>query len=289
MAGNYLLWYIEEIKYGGTVLFIISMEEGDFLKKSICIETIFTEVPFEERFEVAKHNGFDYVEFWSWKDKDLDKIKQICEKTDIKISAFSGDQDYSLIDPNHSDRYISFIKESIEAAKYLNCDILVIHSNALGPEGQVINDYSDLSNMKKAGTALKVLKELAPIVEKENVTLVLEALNTKVDHEGNFLYTTKDSAELVELVDSQNIKILYDIYHMQIMEGDVTMTLQKYLDKMGYIHIADVPGRHEPGTGEINYANVMKTLRNINYSGFIGFELFPLNTSQEAIKAIKGL
>jgi len=257
--------------------------------RSVCIETIFTEVPFEERFELAKQSGFDYVEFWSWKDKDIDKIKQLCKKIDIKISSFSGDQDFSLIDPSHSDKYISFIKESIEAAKYLNCNFLVIHSNALDSNGLVINDYRHLSYCKKIGTALNVLKELVSIVERENITLVLEALNTKVDHVGNFLCTTKDSAELVELVNSQNIKILYDVYHMQIMEGDIITTLQNYIDKIAYIHIADVPGRHEPGTGEINYKNVIKALETLNFEGVVGLELFPLETSYEAIKAVQNI
>jgi hydroxypyruvate isomerase len=257
--------------------------------KSVCIETIFTEVPFKDRFELAKQNGFDYVEFWSWKDKDIDEIKQICDRVGIKISSFSGDQNYSLIDPNHSEKYISFIKESIETAKYLNCNFLVIHSNALDPQGLVINDYSKLSDYKKIGTALKVLKELAPIVERENITLVLEALNTKVDHVGNFLCNTKTSAELVEMVNSLNIKILYDIYHMQIMEGDIITTLRNYIDRIAYIHIADIPGRHEPGTGEINYNNVIKALNVLKFEGVVGFELFPKNNSHEAIKAIQSI
>jgi hydroxypyruvate isomerase len=259
------------------------------MKKSICIETIFTEVPFEERFPLVREAGFDYIEFWSWKDKDIIKIKALCEENNLKIASFSGDKNYSLIDESHVQPYIDFIKESIEAAKFLNCENLVIHSNALGEMGRVVNHYNELSSYKKFGTMLNVLKALAPIAEKEKITLVVEALNTEVDHAGNFLAFTRDSAEAVRLVNSPYIKVLYDVYHMQIMEGNIIDTLEKYIDTIAYIHIADVPGRHEPGTGEINYFNVMDTLRALKYDRTIGFELFPLNNSKEAVEAIKKL
>ncbi|MCR4431915.1 MAG: TIM barrel protein [Tepidanaerobacteraceae bacterium] len=255
--------------------------------KSICIETIFTEAPFEKRFELVKQSGFDYIEFWLWKDKNINKIKELREKNDLKVASFSGDQNYSLIDDNESEKYISFIKESIETAKYLKCNHLVIHSNALGPGGLVLKDYKEMSNYKKFGTMLNVLKKLSPIAKKEKITLVLEALNTEIDHAGNFLASTKVAAEAVQLVNSPYIKILYDVYHMQIMEGNIIATIKKYIDSIGYIHIADVPGRHEPGTGEINYNNIIKTLKTLNYNGIIGFELFPLNSSEDAIKIIK--
>lgn len=259
------------------------------MKKSVCIETIFTEVPFEERFHLARKAGFDYIEFWSWKDKDIKKIKQLCEANDLIVASFSGDQSYSLVDENHKQPYIEFIKESIETAKYLNCDSLVIHSNALGEMGRVVNHYNELSKYKKFGTMLNVLTALAPIAEMEKVTLVLEALNTEVDHAGNFLTSTKDCAEAIRLVNSPYIKVLYDVYHMQIMEGNIVDTLKKYIDIIGYIHIADVPGRHEPGTGEINYVNVINTLRTLRYDKVVGFELFPLYNSNDAVESIHKL
>lgn len=259
------------------------------MKKSICIETIFTEVPFEKRFKLVKDAGFDYIEFWSWKDKDIRRIKELCEENNLEIASFSGDQSYSLVDENHVKPYIDFIIESIETAKYLNCKNLVIHSNALGEMGRVVNHYTELSNNKKFGTMLNILKELAPIAESAKITLVLEALNTEVDHVGNYLAFTKDSAEVVRLVNSPYIKVLYDVYHMQIMEGNLIDNLKRYIDAISYIHIADVPGRHEPGTGEINYVNVFSALKELKYDRPIGFELFPLDNSKDAIESIKKL
>jgi len=256
------------------------------MKKSICIEMLFAEVPFEDRFRLTRESGFEYVEFWSWKDKDIQNIKALCQMHDLKVASFSGDQAFSMVDEDQKHDYIAFVRESIETAKFLKCDHLVIHSNALGENGIVIHHYDNLSDRQKNTVMFDVLKTLAPIAEETKVTLALEPLNTIVDHAGNFLTSTRAAAELVELVNSPFIKILYDVYHMQIMEGNIINTLKAYIDHIGYIHIADVPGRHEPGTGEINYSNVIKTLEELNYEGIIGFELMPSGDSKEAVRRI---
>ena len=256
------------------------------MKKSVCIEMLFSEVPFEDRFGRTTESGFDYIEFWSWKDKDIQKIKELCRANDLKIASFSGDQDFSMIDEVQKADYVAFVQESIEIAKFLSCDNLVIHSNALGENGVVINHYPDIADPDKTAAMLGVLETLAIAAEKSNVTLVLEALNTMVDHSGNFLASTRQAAELIKSVNSPRIKILYDIYHMQIMEGNLIDTLNLYIDTIGYIHIADVPGRHEPGTGEINFGNVFKTLEKLKYDGIIGFELAPVQDSTTAVQRI---
>ena len=247
---------------------------------------LFTEWPFEDRFGRTKEAGFNYLEFWSWKDKDVHKIKELCQANDLKVASFSGDQDFSMIDANQKADYVAFVEESIETAQFLSCQNLVIHSNALGENGVVINHYPKIADTHKITAMQDVLKTLAIAAERSNVTLVLEALNTMVDHSGNFLVSTRQAAELIRSVNSSHIKILYDIYHMQIMEGNLINTLNQYIDTIGYIHIADVPGRHEPGTGEINFANVIKTLEKLKYDGIIGFELAPLHDSTTAVQRI---
>ena len=259
------------------------------MKKSVCIETVFTEVSFEERFKLARQSGFDYIEFWTWVDKDLGLVKKLCDKYGLRVASFSGDQSYSLINPNVSQEYIAFVLESMEKAKFLNCEYLVVHSDALGEGGVVINNYAAINDSVKYETMVNVLKTLAPVAEKEKITLVLEALNTSVDHAGNFLAFTRDAAEIVRMVDCPFIKVLYDVYHMQIMEGNIIDTLKNNIDVIDYIHIADVPGRHEPGTGEINYLNVLAALRALHYNSIVGFELFPVESSARAVKAIAGL
>jgi len=259
------------------------------MRKSVCIEMVYTEVPFEYRFRLAKESGFDFVEFWTWLDKDTKQIKELCRTHDLKIASFSGDQYFSMIDEDQREDYISFVEASIETAQFLNCEHLVVHSNALGENGVVVDPYLHVSDLKKTAVMFDVLKSLAAMAEAANITLLLEALNTIVDHPGNFLTFTKDAAELIRLINSSNIKILYDIYHMQIMEGNLIDTLKAYIDAIGYIHIADVPGRHEPGTGEINFANVMTVLKELDYDGIVGFELNPERNSATAARAILNL
>ncbi|MCW3489983.1 hydroxypyruvate isomerase family protein [Dethiobacter alkaliphilus] len=252
------------------------------MKSVLCLETFFTEVPFEERFALAKEAGFEYVEFWTWKAKDLQQIKRLCEEHGLKVVCFSGDESFSLVDKAEHAQYISFAKESIEAAKYLGCSKLVIHSNALGHDGAVLNHYNNFSAEEKYANTLAVLKELASIAEREQVTFLLEPLNTKVDHRGNYLAFSKDAAKLIKEVGSANLRILYDAYHMQIMEGNLIGTITEYVDLIGHIHIADVPGRHEPGTGEINYQQIIKSLQGLGYDRGVGFELFPAGESMQA-------
>ena len=256
------------------------------MKKSICIETVFNEYSFEERFKKVKEAGFDYVEFWTWEDKNINKIKENIKKYNLKIASFSGDKNFSIIDEKNKENYILYILESIKIAEFLECKTLVIHSNALNQDGEVLNSYSYIDNYVKFINIYNTLMDLKPVVESNNILLVIEALNTKHDHKGNFLKYTKDSANLVRLVNSNNIKLLYDIYHMQIMEDKIIENLYLYKNDIGYIHIADVPGRNEPGTGKINFYEVVKTLNEINYEKIVGFELFPKINSEKAIRAI---
>ena len=133
------------------------------------------------------------------------------------------------------------------------------------------------------------LAAIAPEAEAAGITLCLEALNVETDHLGNFLRYTKDSAEIVRMVNSPNVKILYDAYHMYLNEGKIIETTRKYQDLIGCIHIADAPGRGEPGTGCINYRAVLQDLYDHGYDQMIAFELYPKNGSDAAVAAIRAV
>ena len=258
-------------------------------KKSACIEPMYSELPFLERFQAAKNDGFEYVEFWSWTDKDLDAIKDAAERAGIGISGFNGDADLSLIDPEQKTEYLAFLKRSVAAAQKLGACSVTIHSNGLGEGGRVINAYDNLSHTVKLCTMYDTLLECAKIAEKSGIQINLEPLNITTDHVGNFLKTTQMAAEITRLIGSPKLKVLYDAYHMQLNEGSLCDNIRAYGDQFGHIHIADAPGRHEPGTGEINYAKVLSCLEESGYTGLIGFELIPKTTTTEAVKAIMKL
>lgn len=258
-------------------------------QKSACIEPMYSELPFLDRFQAAKDDGFDFVEFWSWTDKDLDAVKAAAKRAGIGISGFNGDAELSLIDPEQKEAYLAFLRRSVEAAKKVGARSVTIHSNGLGEGGAVIERYDGLSGTVKLCAMYGTLLECAKIAEESGVSMYLEPLNVTTDHVGNFLQTTRMAAEMTRLIGCPRLKVLYDAYHMQLNEGSLCDTIRAYGDQFGHVHVADAPGRHEPGTGEINYANVFACLEECGYSGLVGFELIPKTTTAEAVKAIMKL
>ncbi|MGI5849321.1 MAG: TIM barrel protein [Christensenellales bacterium] len=255
-------------------------------KKSACIEPLYFEIPFLDRFQAAKDDGFEYIEFWSWTDKDICALKKAAENADIGISGFNGDADYSLIDPTHKQKYLAFLKESVAVAKKIGALSVTIHSNALGDQGIVVNHYTELSDTVKICSMYDTLLDCAKIAEESGVAMNLEPLNITTDHVGNYLRSTQMAAEICRLIGSPMLKILYDVYHMQLNEGSICDNISQFIDQIGHVHIADSPGRHEPGTGEINYHKVFAHLEETGYKGRVGFELFPESTTANAVKAI---
>jgi len=256
------------------------------LKRAACIEPMYAEIPFLDRFQAAKDDGFEFVEFWGWTDKDINAVKTAAEKAGIVISGFNGDADYSLIDPTHKKSYLGFLRKSVAVAKKLGALSVTIHSNALGDGGIVVNHYAELSDTVKLCAMYDTLLECAKIAEESGIAMNLEGLNIISDHVGNYLQTTRMAAEITRLIGSPMLKILYDVYHMQLNEGNLCNTISEFVDQIGHVHVADVPGRHEPGTGEINYQRVFSHLEAVGYTGRIGFELFPKTTTASAVKAI---
>ena len=254
--------------------------------KSACIEPMYSELPFLERFQAAKDDGFEFVEFWNWEDKDLDAVKEAADRAGISISGFNGDSMYSLIDPAQQTLYLEFLEKSVAVAQKLGARCVTIHSNGLGEGGVVLNDYAELSDTVKLCSMYDTLTKCAKLAEKSGIQMNLEALNVTTDHVGNYLRTTRMAAELTRMIGSPKLKVLYDVYHMQLNEGSLLDNIRTYGDQFGHVHIADAPGRHEPGTGEINFENVFSALEEIGYQGLVGYELMPKTTTANAVEAI---
>jgi hydroxypyruvate isomerase len=255
------------------------------MKASVCIEMIFTEYPFLERIEKAAEAGFDAVEFWNWDNKDLPAIKAAVEKAGLTIASFQSNLGGTLIHPDQREGFVAGIKKSLGKAQEMGAPALFLLTDELGDDRSVRFQFPELSEEEKCQSVLDGLKALAPLAEEAGITLVLEPLNVHVDHPGYFLNRSNVGFDLVRAVDSPNIRLLFDIYHMQVMEGNIIETLIRNLDVVGHIHVADVPGRHEPGTGELNYGNIFKALREAGYDRYVGFEFEPTVSSEEAAAA----
>jgi hydroxypyruvate isomerase len=124
---------------------------------------------------------------------------------------------------------------------------------------------------------------VAPHAEAAAITVVVEPLNTLVDHAGYFLTGADEGAAIIRAVDSPAVRLLFDIYHQQVTEGNLSARLEAYRDLVGHIHVAGVPGRRDPGHGEINYPFLMDQLRRWPYEGYVGLEYRPLGGSRNSV------
>jgi hydroxypyruvate isomerase len=256
------------------------------MKYSACIEMLFQEVGFVERIYKAKEAGFQAVEFWLWEPKDIDAIKKAIDETGLEVAVFQSNMEGRMIDPRDNELYISGVKKSIETAKKLGTKHLFVMTDILQEDRTVLEPPYPISEEDKIKSIKTVLNTLRPIAEEAGITLLIEPLNTLVDHKGCYFSHSRPALELVREIGSKNIKVLYDVYHMQIMEGNLIRTIREYIDAIGYIHIADVPGRFQPGTGEINFKNIIKTLRELNYEGMVGFEFEPAGRTEDVVKDV---
>jgi hydroxypyruvate isomerase len=248
---------------------------------SVCADTVFLDLPFERRVEEIARAGF-LVEFWWWEDRDIDAL---ATHSDIQLSAFTGYTPGSMVHPDTLEMFLEGVEKSLTIADKLQCRQLFL-STGLTHQGQVFQPIASHPATLWI-TAYKGLSRVAELAEKHDVVYHLEPLNTRVDHPGYPLSRVEDAVRLIEAVGSPRIKLLLDIYHVQIEEGNVIQAIRDYADYLGYVHVADVPGRHEPGTGEINYPRVAQALREVGYEGVIGLEAFPLSDDYQALKRFK--
>jgi hydroxypyruvate isomerase len=255
---------------------------------SICAEMLYPDLPFPERIDRLREAGFTTFEFWGFKDKDLAALESRVE-TGMRVATFSGQRKGSLVEPHDHPAYVEEVRESIQVARRLGCRHLMVLSDELSPDGSVTTKYRPMDAEEKIGNIALGLKQLATVADEQEITLLLEPLNTRVDHPGYTLDSSRAAFDIVTRVGSERVKVLYDVYHMQIMEGNVIQTLRDNIGHIGYIHIADVPGRCEPGTGELNFKNIFKAISDLGYPGYVGFEFQPSKDSDSALAAIKGL
>lgn len=259
------------------------------LKFSSCIEILYGEADFYDRLELAKKTGLPAVEFWSWENKDIGLIKEKKDQFNLDIAAMcvgTKNPDYAgtfnakrLLYRDHDaiDAFVSAVNESIAVADSLDCKTLII---TVGQERNDVTRYEQHANI------VLCLKAAAPILEDAGITIVIEPLNTLCNHRGYFLPSSYETFEICDEVNSPNIKVLYDIYHQQITEGNIIPTITKHIEQIGHFHLADVPGRHEPGTGELNYHNIFKAIEATGYDHFVGFEYLPTKPTDETVKYI---
>jgi len=247
---------------------------------AVCSEMVFTELPIVERIRRIHGLGFA-VEIWSWHDKDLEALAA----TGARFTSMTGYLHGDLIDPATADEVVRTAELSIKAAETLGVTRLNLHTVEL-VDGKAARPRFRADGEMWA-TALRTLARIGELGAAADVTFCVENLNTIVDHPGVPLARAKDTLALVEGVCHPNVKMMLDLYHSQIGEGNLIELLRRCGDAIGEIQVADVPGRCEPGTGEINYPAIAKALRDMGFSGTVGMEAWASGDSVAALEAFR--
>jgi hydroxypyruvate isomerase len=246
------------------------------IKSSLCIEPVLNNLDFYDRIKVAAEIGFDAVEFWDPEGRDVSKIGSLAQKAGIKVSICCLKSAWQKRMNFSSSVVVENVLESVKLAKEMGCDSLICLAGEV--EGRMDTQKNVL---------IENLKRVADILVKENVTLNIEALNSLVDHKGYYLDSSYLGFEIIKSVGCPNIRLLYDIYHMQIMEGNIIQNISNNIAYIGHFHSACVPGRHELFNGENDYSNILQAIQSNGYDRYFGLEYWPTYENRESLSAVK--
>lgn len=244
-------------------------------------ETLFLDLPFLERVRRIAERGLD-VEIWNWANHrdDLASLAAM----DVRVVSMTGYLRGNLTEDEGIAEFLATAEESLRVADQLGCPHLNIHGTGLDGQGLPVDPVTRTTGRMWA-RATTTLQRLAALGEREGRVFTLENLNTAVDHPGTPFATAEDTLALVSAVDSPGLRMNLDLYHAQIGEGNLIELCRRSLPWVGEIQVADVPGRCEPGTGEINYRCVAAALRSMGYRGTVALEAFAKGDSDVALRA----
>jgi len=244
---------------------------------------------FEEKVESAARAGLQSVElvgeYAGWTDADIARVLKLCRSFRMGLDTLIATPDWnkrpvSMVDPAQRENFLADVRTAIGFAKKLEIpQIILMSGNAIPGKSHEEQYQSLLEGTKRAG-------ELAA---RADVTMIVEPLNSLVNHKGFFLTTCTEGLKLIREVDNPRVKLLFDIYHEQVQQGNVISTLTEAAPWVAVFHVADNPGRHDPGTGEINYVSVYKAIRKTGFGGYLTMEYLPLGDQVISLtKAIDG-
>ncbi|MGX1914191.1 TIM barrel protein [Streptomyces phaeochromogenes] len=251
---------------------------------AVCAEMVFRDLPIPERARRVHDAGFQ-VEIWDWTRHDLDALA----RTPAEFSSMTGYIRGSLTDEDGAAELLRTAEESVRAAERLVCPRLNLHGTGLDGEGLPVVPVTGEPTGEMWIAAHRTLTRLAELGESAGITFTLENLNTAVDHPGVPFAKAADTLALVAAVDRPGLRMNLDLYHAQIGEGNLVELVRRAhgLGLIGEIQVADVPGRCEPGTGEINYPAVASALVDLGYEGTVAMEAWASTDSDLALERFR--
>ncbi len=248
---------------------------NEHLKFSLCLDPVFTDYDYYDRVKIAAELGYDGIELWDVTSLDPTRLRQVCDDCRIEVANFNCIDAWNQNMCRPSGGVLKNMQKTFQIGRELNArNILVLSSYREGRMGNYKNIM--ISNLKLIG-------ELAA---REEIHVNLEPLNILVEHRGYALDSSEDGFEIIKCVDNPWIGLVFDIYHMQIMEGNIISNLTGNIDLVGHIHTAGCPGRHEHFLGENDYPNILTAIAHTAYDGYIGLEYFPSYDSRQSVKDV---
>ncbi|RYJ05537.1 MAG: hydroxypyruvate isomerase [Actinomycetales bacterium] len=244
---------------------------------AVCSEMVFLDEAHLDRVKRIHDAGFA-VEIWDWTEKDAAALRA----TGATFTSMTGYVSGDLVTPDGADDLLRTAEQSIPFAQAIACPSLNIHGTGLGEGGIPVRPVERVTGDMWLA-ALRTLERVAALAETHGVTYVIENLNTAVDHPGTPFAKAADTLALVRAVGSPHLKMNLDLYHAQIGEGNLVELIQESAPYLGEVQVADVPGRCEPGTGEVNWPFVARALAEAGYDGVVAMEAWASGDSDLAL------
>ncbi len=250
------------------------------MRLSACIEWLFAEATddFSERIRLARAAGLDAVEFWRWSNKDIDAIATTLAETGMPLGAMVAEPLGGLTDPANHDAVLAGLRESIVVAQRLGAPVLI---------AQVGNEIAGVSRAAQHEAIVTCLTAMAGELAGTGIRLGVEPLNTLVDHKGYFLSSTEEALDIVDEVGRPEIGVVYDLYHSAVMGESSEAVLAGRVGHVVHLHVADHPGRNEPGSGEIDLAGRLAWIFAQGYAGRVGLEYRPTRPTSERLAGVR--
>lgn len=243
-------------------------------KLSVCIEMFWTDLPFDERIRRVAAAGYSAFEFWGWRAKDLDALRAAVAETGLAVAGFAIDPGFALTAPGNDELMAQAAADAAAVAHSLNCKSLIVTTG-----NEIAGESWEITRRR----VVRKLRAMSAVAADEGVRLCLEPLNPFVDHKHYWLTTMAQAGDIVEEIDSAGLGILYDLYHQQLTEGKLINNLHRHLHRIGHIHTAGVPGRHELVGGENDYAALFRAIDAGGYDGYVGLEFRPTIGEEAAL------
>jgi hydroxypyruvate isomerase len=245
---------------------------------AVNVEMWFRRLPLLDRIRATADLGFAAVELWGLEGKDLEAVAKLCAELQVEVAQFTAWGFVpGLNDPRNHEAFVTAIEAAVDAAQLLGARKATVVGG---------NDQPGMTPGVMHQNIIDGLRLAAPIAEAGGLMLILEPMNVRVDHKGHCLFGSPEAVRICREVDSPSVKVNWDLYHMQISEGDLCGHLREGFDQLGYVQVADHPGRNEPGTGEVQFGRVLRELKALGYDDLVGLECWPLEGEALAAKRV---